>query len=112
MVHELKVGDVMCKNLITVEPTALMSDLREVLRRNRISGLPVVENERLVGIVSIEDFIESLAARENGNEVFIRSKKYAVTVDFELLNRLKELLGDSSAYLRPLDTKNEKNNFR
>ena len=43
-----------------------------------------------------------LAARENGSEVYIKSSRYSVTMDFELLNRLKELLGDSSAYLRPV----------
>jgi DNA polymerase-3 subunit alpha len=47
-----------------------------------------------------------LAARENGKEVYIKSNKYAVSVNFELLNRLKELLGDSAAYLRPLEAKN------
>ncbi|MGD8923011.1 MAG: DNA polymerase III subunit alpha, partial [Candidatus Zixiibacteriota bacterium] len=44
-----------------------------------------------------------LATRENGTEVFIRSRKYAINVDFNLLNELKELLGDSAAYLRPLN---------
>jgi DNA polymerase-3 subunit alpha len=43
-----------------------------------------------------------LAARQNGSDVYIRSKKYAVKPDFRLLNSLKELLGESSAYLRPL----------
>jgi len=43
-----------------------------------------------------------LAARQNGSEVYIRSKKYAVKPDFRLLNSLKELLGESGAYLRPL----------
>jgi len=46
-----------------------------------------------------------LAARENGSEVFIRSKKYRVNVDFELLNNLKELLGESGAFLRPTGKK-------
>ncbi len=46
-----------------------------------------------------------LAARENGSEVFIRSKKYSVNVDFQLLNTLKELFGESGAYLRPLSKK-------
>jgi CBS domain-containing protein/anti-sigma regulatory factor (Ser/Thr protein kinase) len=65
IVHELKVGDVMTTNLITVSPKAKMSDLREILRKNRISGLPVVEDGKLVGIISIEDFIKALAEREN-----------------------------------------------
>ncbi|MCP4685429.1 MAG: DNA polymerase III subunit alpha [bacterium] len=47
-----------------------------------------------------------LATRENGSEVYIKSRRYAVTLDFELLNSLKELLGDSAAYLRPVGLKN------
>jgi DNA polymerase-3 subunit alpha len=43
-----------------------------------------------------------LAARDNGSEVYIKSRKYSVNLDFKLLNQLKELLGDSAAYLRPL----------
>ncbi|MBU8934761.1 MAG: DNA polymerase III subunit alpha [candidate division Zixibacteria bacterium] len=48
-----------------------------------------------------------LAACENGSEVYIRSRKYAVRPDFDLLNRLKELLGDSCAYLRPINIKEQ-----
>ena len=47
-----------------------------------------------------------LATKENGSEVYIRSKKYSVNVDFELLSNLKELLGDRAAYLRPISKKN------
>ncbi len=43
-----------------------------------------------------------LAARQNGSEVYIRSNKYTVRPDLRLLDRLKELLGESGAYLRPL----------
>ncbi|HOP05952.1 MAG TPA: DNA polymerase III subunit alpha [candidate division Zixibacteria bacterium] len=43
-----------------------------------------------------------LAAQHNGSEVYIRSKRYAVKPDFELLNDLKDLLGETSAYFRPL----------
>ncbi len=46
-----------------------------------------------------------LATRENGTEVYIKSRKYAVTLDFKLLNHLKELLGESSAFVRPLTRK-------
>ncbi|UCE24043.1 MAG: hypothetical protein JSU74_12210, partial [Candidatus Zixiibacteriota bacterium] len=46
-----------------------------------------------------------IAAQENGSEVYIRSKKYSVRPDFALLNTLKELLGESAAFLRPLTKK-------
>ena len=47
-----------------------------------------------------------LACRENGSEVYIKSRRYSVAVDFALLDNLKALLGDSSAYLRPLHARN------
>ncbi len=60
MVYELKIGDVMKQDVITVEPETLMSELRTILRDTRISGTPVVKNDKLVGIISIEDFIKWL----------------------------------------------------
>ncbi|MGQ9575010.1 MAG: CBS domain-containing protein [Thermoguttaceae bacterium] len=65
MIHEMKVGEVMTRSVITVRPTDLMSCLREIFRRNRISGLPVVEADRLAGLISLEDFIKWLADKQD-----------------------------------------------
>lgn len=64
LTYELKVGDVMTTNVITVAPDNRVADLREVLRANKISGTPVVDGDRLVGIISVEDFIKCLANGE------------------------------------------------
>jgi len=64
LVYELKVVEVMTTKVITVTPQTTMAELREVLRQHRISGAPVLENGKLVGIVSIEDLIKALAAGE------------------------------------------------
>jgi len=61
LVYVLRVGDVMKKEVIEVAPSTPMGELRAVLRDNRISGAPVVEDGQLVGIISIEDFIGWLA---------------------------------------------------
>ena len=61
MVYELRVGEVMQTEVISVTPSTPMGELREVLRVNRISGTPVIDEGRLVGIISIEDFIHWLA---------------------------------------------------
>ncbi len=61
LVYELKVRDAATKNVITTRPEMLMSELREILCSNRISGVPVMEGDKLVGIISIEDFINWLA---------------------------------------------------
>ncbi len=42
-----------------------------------------------------------LAARRNGDEYYIRSKRFRVKPKSDLIAELKELLGDSSVYLKP-----------
>lgn len=64
LIYEINVGEVMKTNVVTVTPQTPMSRLREILRDKRISGTPVVEGDRLVGIISIEDFLKWLANRE------------------------------------------------
>ena len=61
LIYELRVGEVMKPDVISVTPSTPMNELREILRDNRISGTPVIEEGRLVGIISIEDFIGWLA---------------------------------------------------
>jgi CBS domain-containing protein/anti-sigma regulatory factor (Ser/Thr protein kinase) len=60
LVYELKIKQVMTSPVLSVTPETRMSELKEILRRRRISGTPVVEDGRLVGIVSIEDLIKAL----------------------------------------------------
>jgi CBS domain-containing protein/anti-sigma regulatory factor (Ser/Thr protein kinase) len=61
LVYELKIEAVMSRELITVRPGTRMHDLRAILRDNRISGAPVAEGDRMVGLISVEDFINWLA---------------------------------------------------
>lgn len=64
LVYEMKVSQVMTRSIITVGPQMPMSELREIFRDKRISGTPVVDGGRLVGIISLEDFIKWLYDRE------------------------------------------------
>jgi len=63
-VYELKIEQVMTKNVITVTPDCTIRELKEILRVKRISGVPVVEGDKLVGIISIEGLIKSLERGE------------------------------------------------
>jgi CBS domain-containing protein/anti-sigma regulatory factor (Ser/Thr protein kinase) len=60
MAYEVTVGEVMAPKMVTMGPDQTMAEFRLILRDNRISGTPVVENGRLVGMVSIEDLINAL----------------------------------------------------
>ncbi len=65
LVYEIRVGDVMKNDVITVSPDSKMGQLGVILREKRISGTPVVDHGNLVGIVSIDDFIGWLVQRED-----------------------------------------------
>lgn len=69
LVYELKIGGIMTPDPITVGPDCLLSDLKEILRIRRISGVPVLEDGRLVGIISIEDLVKALAEGETSARV-------------------------------------------
>jgi len=66
----LTVGDVMTPGPVTVQREAPIEDAAVLLERHRVSGLPVVENDALVGILTITDvlraFIDVHGAAEGG----------------------------------------------
>ncbi len=86
MVYELRVGEVMAPKMVTVGPDQTMAEFRVLLRDNRISGTPVVENGKLAGMVSIEDLINALTDNEINAPVRDRMKtKVECLYDDELL---------------------------
>ncbi|MHC0037295.1 CBS domain-containing protein [Pseudoneobacillus sp. C159] len=50
-----KVEDVMSDTLVTVSPDTGTREAAQLMAKNQIRRLPVVENDRLVGIVSLGD---------------------------------------------------------
>jgi CBS domain-containing protein/anti-sigma regulatory factor (Ser/Thr protein kinase) len=60
LAYEFKVKDAMTAEIISVSPKNTMSDVRKLLQNKRISGLPVVDRGKLVGIISIENFIDCI----------------------------------------------------
>ncbi len=64
LIYELKVKEAMRAEVLTVGPDNTMMDVGTILREHKISGTPVIEDDALVGIVSIEDLFKSLRAGE------------------------------------------------
>ena len=62
--YDLKIREAMTADVKTATPEMPLSRVLEILRLNRISGLPVVENERLVGVLSLEDIVRALQKNE------------------------------------------------
>ena len=60
MLEKLKVKDVMSRNVISVPPTEDVVFAFEKLMKHKISSLPVVDNNKLVGIVTATDLGHNL----------------------------------------------------
>ena len=58
--RETTVNDIMEKDLITVRPSDNIEYCMEVMSGNRIRHLPVLENNQVVGVVSIGDVVKSI----------------------------------------------------
>ena len=80
LTYALKIREAMTTNLITASPETTMYELRGLLKEHRISGLPVVENGNLIGIISIEDLINCLMAKEMDKNVGSKMTKNVKTV--------------------------------
>ncbi len=57
LAFEIEVYEAMCQQLIVVTPETSMLHVREILRKNHVSGLPVVDDGKLLGIINLENFI-------------------------------------------------------
>ncbi len=60
--HSRKVKDVMTQSVVSISPDTSLSDIVRVLDRHRIKRVPVVDNGRLVGIVSRANLLQALTA--------------------------------------------------
>ncbi|MGD8192295.1 CBS and ACT domain-containing protein [Brevibacillus ginsengisoli] len=56
----MRIEQIMRRRLVTVTPSTSLQEALALLRGNRIRHLPVVENEKLVGIVSDRDIRDAL----------------------------------------------------
>lgn len=80
LVYEVKIEEVMTKDVVTVKPDATMAELREVLRKHSIAGTPVVNGDDMVGIISIEDLIKAAVHGEMDARVGDKMTREAITL--------------------------------
>ncbi len=112
LIHRIKVKDVMTSQLRTAERTTTMKEIQRIMRENKISGVPILEDYRLVGMISVDDIIRALdQGYIDSNAELHMSKKLIVLEDdmpisfgityfekykfgrFPVINKEKELVG-------------------
>ncbi len=73
--YDLKIADVMSREIRSLTPRQTMRDVFDLLRKNRISGAPVIENEKLAGVISQEDLMRAMVASDLSSPI----RKYMST---------------------------------
>ena len=75
LLSKLLVKDVMVAAVITVKPDDPIERAALLMEEHRVSGLPVIEEEKIVGILTITDLLEAfvsvLGLREGGMRVTV-----------------------------------------
>lgn len=60
ILHTMKIDEIMTSELVTVSSTTLIHDVAEIFAENQFHSLPVVDDEKLKGIVTTTDVIKYL----------------------------------------------------
>ena len=85
--HGQRVAEVMSDRVVTATPDASLSQIATLLERNRIKRVPIVENGRLVGVVSRANLIQALASSPTFSPEGAQSDR---AIRLEVLARLAE----------------------
>lgn len=87
---DMKVKDVMNKNVITCKPDDTVGYLSTLFKENHISGMPVVENGKVVGVVSETDLLKLFKTPEFSGELWLPSPLEVIEVPLRSLVRFEE----------------------
>lgn len=60
LIYSLKIKDVMCSNLVTATMDTTLRELQHLMRKHKITGVPIVQRKRLIGLISMDDIIKAL----------------------------------------------------
>jgi CBS domain-containing protein len=53
----MKVKDIMSNKIISIKPTGTLTDASKLMRGNHISCLPIMEDEKVIGIITTTDLV-------------------------------------------------------
>ncbi|MEM2123972.1 MAG: CBS domain-containing protein [Methanolinea sp.] len=83
----MRVRDVMTRDPVTIQAGEPVRKAAALLREHRVGGLPVVEGERLVGMVTESDILRLLRTEEISGDLWLPSPLEVIEVPIrELVN--------------------------
>jgi CBS domain-containing protein len=73
---ETKVSEIMSRSLITIDPEASLKEAARVMSSNKIRRLPVLKNNKLVGIIVAADFVRNVGKKSVSEEILEAMGRY------------------------------------
>lgn len=89
--EKTKVNAVMVEKVLTVRPQTTLEEAAQILLKHKIGGLPVIEGERLEGIITTSDILQAFL------DVMGASEKGAIRIDLILEGKGHDLSSASKA---------------
>jgi CBS domain-containing protein len=74
--YETRVSEIMTTKLVTVDPDMSLKDAARLMSTNKIRRLPVVKQNKLVGIVVASDFVRNLGKKTVTEEILDAMGRY------------------------------------
>ncbi|HEY7559513.1 MAG TPA: CBS domain-containing protein [Candidatus Binatia bacterium] len=124
--NQVKINGVMTDKPITIAPGATVEEAAQILLKRQIGGLPVVEKDKLIGIITTNDvmkaFLDVMGAAAEGStrvDFILEGEEHGLTEASRIVNReggeilgvgtYREKIGDNPVcYLRLLSGNAEK----
>ena len=104
LANEAKAASFMTESPITVSPNTPLEKVARLMQKNKVGGVPVVENGKLVGIITESDifraFIDIMGGDDEGVrlELFIDNSAQAIYDVMDILSEHEVLLQSISLY--------------
>lgn len=101
----MKIKDIMISDVISVRSGDSVTEVADILFKNGFHGLPVLENDKVAGIITEDDFF-----LKNFDDLFlpsyirfIKENKIAGNIPFDIKEKIQKLLNAKAADIMTID---------
>ena len=62
---KIAVGDIMTRNFISISPSTNLNQCSKIILKNKLNTLPIINNKKLVGIITTKDILWAVTKKRN-----------------------------------------------
>jgi len=77
---DMKISEIMSKPLITIDPDSSLRDAARLMLKHKVRRLPVIKENRLVGIIVASDFARQLSKKTITEEILDVLARYPPSI--------------------------------